>query len=109
MLSIVEDQNNQLWLGNNSGISLFNKTSRTFTNLKIDGLTGGTHCVIEHPIGIMNIGSIADGLIRYDYINHKVVKHYKYNAADPDGLQGTIYILCLLIGKKFMDRSILWL
>ncbi|MBK7811707.1 MAG: response regulator [Saprospiraceae bacterium] len=99
VLSIVEDQNNQLWLGNNSGISLFNKTSRTFTNLKIDGLTGGTHCVIEHPIGIMNIGSIADGLIRYDYINHKVVKHYKYNAADPDGLQGdNIYSL-------FVDRQ----
>ncbi|MFZ1517249.1 MAG: two-component regulator propeller domain-containing protein [Ignavibacteriaceae bacterium] len=67
--SILVDENNDLWLGTNSGLTFFNVKSNVFTNYnESDGLTGSEislNCAIETKENLMFFGS-SEGVNVFD-------------------------------------------
>ncbi|MBK9272082.1 MAG: response regulator [Saprospiraceae bacterium] len=99
VLGMEEDTDGKIWICHSSGLSIFDKNAKKFEDLKLAVLNGGTHSILRQANGVMNIGTITDGLIRYDTKSKKIIQHYKYNPSDPDGLQGdNVYSL-------FLDRD----
>lgn len=73
--SILEDENGNLWLGTNSGISFFNVKEKTFTNFSTeDGINGSvmnSESTLKLKSGLMLFGSIS-GLTVFNPKNIKL-------------------------------------
>ena len=52
------------------------------------------NCFLADSNGILWMGTLNDGLVKYDYQNRKVLKQYTYSPADPEGITNeSIYSL----------------
>lgn len=104
-----EDENGNIWLSTNYGLSIFNKKRQTFTNLQTD--PNNSNSLIGNNIGhlfIDNTGIIWANVLGkgIDKINTKAYKfrHYKHDDADPFSITDNF-----VRGFHFDKQNNLWL
>lgn len=106
--TIKEDKNGLLWIGTESGLSIFNKTKNEFVNVRHDPLRPTSlsnnliRSIIEDQSGLIWIGTVGGGVNKYNPHSKRFV-HYQNDPSDQNSLSSN------MIRAVFEDsRGILW-
>lgn len=85
VLTVYEDKDRNIWTGNyKGGLSLFNRPLSTFTTQPEFGKLS-ISAILQARNGIMWLGTLEDGLIRYDRPTRSLTR-YRPNPAQPGSL-----------------------
>lgn len=81
-----EDKNGNIWVGSSGGVSVFNPSTKKFTNYNQTNINLESdiiHCIYQDSKGNMWIGSLGGGLVELDPQTKKTI-NYTTNEGLPD-------------------------
>ncbi len=102
---IFQDRRGDLWIGAASGLFRLDPDSGAATFVRTDerNVSAGVVSIVEDPSGDLWLGTVGQGLKRFDPRTGRVVRSYTHLDSDPDSLSDD-----LIEGLRFDGRGRLW-
>lgn len=90
--SVYEDRRGNLWIGSSGGLNRLDAQSgaMTFYSTTERGVSTGVVSIAEGPAGDLWLGTVGQGLKRFDPRSGRVVKTYLHDASDPNSLSNDV-------------------